>query len=196
MGQITPQGRDLLWGQLKLQRYPSVYVMNTTPLTVPTSIPVANSLNYTVSMHTHTPHLFQGTPNGSSTPPFTSNPTYATTPPVTTPFTPPNQIFIPPFNSFTYLNHVPPPFSGFIPQNPHTQTGHHNFRVNPKIEFRKFDGQDPKGWVIKAELYFEFIPVEDIKKIKLSGLHFEGKPSIWFRYYQASKGLELETVYY
>lgn len=31
--------------------------------------------------------------------------------------------------------------------------------------------------------------MEDIKKMKLSGLHFEGKASIWFRFYQASKGL-------
>lgn len=45
----------------------------------------------------------------------------------------------------------------------------------PKIEFPKFDGNDPKGWVLRAEQYFDFIPIDEFRKVKLSGLHFEGK---------------------
>lgn len=65
---------------------------------------------------------------------------------------------------------------------------HPNFNPTPKIEFPKFDGSDPKGWIIRAEQYFEFINIEEQKKVKLAGLHFEGKASIWYRFYQSSRG--------
>lgn len=103
----------------------------------------------------------------------------------------PHQLVIPHPTSFGYQNqlpmythpsHNPPPF---VSHNP-TST-HHNFNPMPKIEFPKFDGNDPKGWVIKAEQYFEFISIDDFRKVKLSGLHFEGKANVWYRFYQSGR---------
>lgn len=75
---------------------------------------------------------------------------------------------------YTHPSHNPPPYV------PHTPAGfHHHFNPMPKIEFPKFDGTEPKGWIIKAEQYFEFICIDDYRKVKLSGLHFEGKASVW-----------------
>lgn len=71
----------------------------------------------------------------------------------------------------------------------HFSGNHHpNFNHIPKIEFPKFDGSDPKGWIIRADQYFEFINIEEQKKVKLAGLHFEGKASIWYCFYQSSRG--------
>lgn len=36
--------------------------------------------------------------------------------------------------------------------------------------------------------YFEFIHIDETKRTKLAGLHFEGRANIWFRFYQASRG--------
>ena len=102
-----------------------------------------------------------------------------------------HQIVIPPYNPYTYQYHTPT--TGFpnynVPPSPHSHNPNHshNFHPNPKIEFPRFDGNDPKGWVIKAEQYFDFITVEDVKKVKLAGLHFEGKASIWFRFYHSTR---------
>ncbi|XP_074343112.1 uncharacterized protein LOC141680927 [Apium graveolens] len=133
--------------------------------------------------------LFTSSSMGYTTPLPTNSTVYSTvTNPLITPT--PHQIVIPPpFNNYTNQTHIPPPFTGYTPPSPHGHNGFSNFHINPKIEFPKFDGSDPKGWVIRSEQYFEFIPVDDIRKMKLAGLHFEGKASIWFRYYQASKGV-------
>ncbi|KAL8091683.1 hypothetical protein AgCh_034082 [Apium graveolens] len=61
------------------------------------------------------------------------------------------------------------------------------FHPHPKIEFPRFNGIDPKGWVLKAEQYFDFVSIEEAKKVKLAVMHFEGKASTWYRYYQTSK---------
>lgn len=40
---------------------------------------------------------------------------------------------------------------------------------------------------MKAEQYFDFVSVEEVRKVKLAGLHFEGKAAIWFRFYLAGR---------
>lgn len=103
----------------------------------------------------------------------------------------PHQIIIPQPVYFTYPgqihvysnpSHNPLPF---IPQSPTHNQQHFNTR--PKIEFPKFVGTDPKGWVIKANQYFEFINMNEFRKVKLAGLHFEGKASVWYRFYHSSR---------
>lgn len=81
-----------------------------------------------------------------------------------------------------YQNHTPHQIP-LIPQPVHQ----HQFNPIAKLEFPKFDGLDPKGWVIKAEQYFEFVNIDEGRKVKMAGLHFEGKASTWYRYYQVSK---------
>lgn len=87
-----------------------------------------------------------------------------------------------PIHQFSPSHTLPPPSPGL--NNHH----HPNFNPNPKLEFPRFDGTDPKGWIIRAEQYFDFITVEEFKRIKLAGMHFEGKAGVWFRYYQSSRG--------
>lgn len=118
-------------------------------------------------------------------------PLYTVTPPLTTPVSQPHVIpnqqqgFIPPYNPFTYQNHnhtIPPP-------SPQGHTSPATFNFNPKLEFPKFSGTDPKGWVIKAEQYFDFINIEEGRKVKMDGLHFEGKANVWYRFHQSSRGV-------
>lgn len=87
-----------------------------------------------------------------------------------------------PIPMYTHPSHNPPPFVPHTPTSPHQ-----HFNPMPKIEFPKFDGTDPKGWVIKAEQYFEFISIDNFRKVKLSGLHFEGKDNVWYRFYQSGR---------
>lgn len=101
-----------------------------------------------------------------------------------------HQLYIPP-NQFSHHNHTPPythpSHNPPISTNSHARYESQPFNPIPKIEFPKFSGADPKSWVIRAEQYFEFIPMDDNRKVKLSGLHFEGRASVWFRFYQVGR---------
>lgn len=44
-----------------------------------------------------------------------------------------------------------------------------------KIDFPKFFGENPSGWVYKCERFFEYNCVEDKNKVKLAILHLEDK---------------------
>lgn len=55
----------------------------------------------------------------------------------------------------------------------HSGSYHSPFNPVAKLKFPKFDGSDPKGWVIKAEQYFEFVKIDDGRKVKMTGSHFE-----------------------
>ncbi|XP_074355691.1 uncharacterized protein LOC141695333 [Apium graveolens] len=83
---------------------------------------------------------------------------------------------------YTYFGQVP---------NPHLNQhrSEFGFSPHPKLEFPKFNGLDPKGWIIRAEQYFEFICIDKTRKVKLEGMHFEGKAAIWFRFYQSGRGV-------
>lgn len=61
------------------------------------------------------------------------------------------------------------------------------FNPYPKLEFPKYQGTDPNGWLLKVEQYFDFVHVEEEQKIKLAGLHFEGRASVWFHFYQSNR---------
>lgn len=128
----------------------SIYVPNATPHNMPpTNIHIHNSMPYTVSMPTHTPSQFQGVSIGSTTPQFSHNPTYATTTPATIPFSTPNQIFIPPFNSFTYQNHIPPLLMGsYLKAHTHRMDTI-IFISTPILSFQNLMGQTLKDGPLK-----------------------------------------------
>lgn len=72
---------------------------------------------------------------------------------------------------------------GFINQltPTHTMSTTHNRSILiQKLSSLNLMELTQKGWVNKAEQYFDFITMEDAKRVKLYGLHFEGKASIWF----------------
>lgn len=64
-----------------------------------------------------------------------------------------------------------------------------NFNPFPKLEFSKIDGNDPRSWGVKADQYFDFVNIEDGRKVKLAWMQFEGKARIWIRYYQSGGGV-------
>lgn len=90
---------------------------------------------------------------------------------------------------YTHPGHNPPPF---VPSSPTHHTPH--FNPMPKLEFPKFSGVDPRGWVIKVEQYFDFIVMYEFRKVKISGLHFEGQASVWYMFYQSGRTNSLENV--
>ncbi|KAL8102892.1 hypothetical protein AgCh_027426 [Apium graveolens] len=50
----------------------------------------------------------------------------------------------------------------------------------PKLDFPRFDGKDPTGWVNKSENFFMINPLMDSKtKVIFATLHCEGEADIW-----------------
>lgn len=45
-----------------------------------------------------------------------------------------------------------------------------------KLEFPKFFGKDPEGWVYKSENFFEINGIEETQKVKLASIHQEKSP--------------------
>ncbi|XP_042939584.1 uncharacterized protein LOC122274627 [Carya illinoinensis] len=50
-----------------------------------------------------------------------------------------------------------------------------------KIDFPKFNGDNPIGWVYKANHYFALYPMPDGQKIWMASLYMEGIALIWFQ---------------
>lgn len=50
-----------------------------------------------------------------------------------------------------------------------------------KIDFPRFDGENPTGWVYKANHYFALNPMPDGQKILMSSFYLEGSALIWFQ---------------
>lgn len=160
-----------------------VHTMNTvfTPNCTPIYMSTPHQMHYTPPLTTPItgPYLYTNSTATTAVPlhPLTNRLTVF---PSSQPFqTPPLHNQIP---NYIHLSHVPP-------HSPHHQynTSHPHFNPIPKLEFPKFDGTEPKGWSIKADQYFEFINVEDQRKIKLAAIHLEGKASVWYRFYQSNK---------
>lgn len=110
-----------------------------------------------------------------------------------------NHLFIPLQNQIPYYNHTAtyahPNYNSQSSPNTQTKYEPQTFHPIPKIEFPKFTGVDPKSWVLRAEQYFEFIPMDDHRKVKLAGLQFEGRASVWFRYYQVGRVMNTWKVF-
>ncbi|CAN6725982.1 unnamed protein product [Malus baccata var. baccata] len=52
-----------------------------------------------------------------------------------------------------------------------------------KMDFPRFgDGDEPLGWIYKAEHYFDFFNIEEFKKVKMASFHLEGEPLQWFQW--------------
>ncbi|CAA0833666.1 Unknown protein, partial [Striga hermonthica] len=52
----------------------------------------------------------------------------------------------------------------------------------PKIDFPRFDGSQPRSWILKCNGYFKLIPnVPDQQKVVLAAMHFEGRAAQWYQ---------------
>ncbi|KAK6150060.1 hypothetical protein DH2020_017585 [Rehmannia glutinosa] len=60
--------------------------------------------------------------------------------------------------------------------------GIHVISPLPKIEFPRFDGSNPRAWILKCNGYFKLIPnIPDAHKVTLASMHFEGRAALWFQ---------------
>ncbi|PAN47275.1 hypothetical protein PAHAL_9G245100 [Panicum hallii] len=54
----------------------------------------------------------------------------------------------------------------------------------PKLEFPKFDGQNPRLWKDRCELYFEVYSVSDALKPRFAALNFDGVATTWLQNFE------------
>jgi hypothetical protein len=50
-----------------------------------------------------------------------------------------------------------------------------------RLEFPKFDGEDPLNWCYKAEQFFDHYSTQETQRLKISSFHMEGTALIWFQ---------------
>jgi hypothetical protein len=50
-----------------------------------------------------------------------------------------------------------------------------------RIEFPKFDGTDPTGWIYKANKFFHFYKTSYHQKLQLASIHMKGKALFWYQ---------------
>jgi len=61
--------------------------------------------------------------------------------------------------------------------------------IKPKpfrLEFPRFDGDDPETWCCWAEQFFEFYETPDAQRLSISAFHMDGKALVWFQELKAS----------
>lgn len=66
-------------------------------------------------------------------------------------------------------------------------TGQHRagYHPTPKMEFPKFDGENPKVWQDECETYFEIYQVSPGLRTHFAALNFRGTAALWWRNVQA-----------
>ena len=51
----------------------------------------------------------------------------------------------------------------------------------PKLEFPRFDGENPRLWKDRCEMYFEVYGVSDALKPRFAALNFSGAAASWLQ---------------
>ncbi|KAM1097371.1 hypothetical protein ACFX19_015034 [Malus domestica] len=52
-----------------------------------------------------------------------------------------------------------------------------------KLDFPRFqEGDDPLGWIYKAEHYFDYFDIPADKKVRMASFHMEGETLQWFQW--------------
>lgn len=52
----------------------------------------------------------------------------------------------------------------------------------PCIDFPRFDGINPRAWILKCNSYFKLMPsIPDAQRVHLATMHFDGKALSWFQ---------------
>ncbi|XP_026420118.1 uncharacterized protein LOC113316109 [Papaver somniferum] len=59
-----------------------------------------------------------------------------------------------------------------------------NFFRQPKIDFPRFDGFNPRAWLRKCERFFYLNVVDPSKRVDLASIHMDDKADAWFLDYQ------------
>ncbi|KAK6150337.1 hypothetical protein DH2020_015269 [Rehmannia glutinosa] len=67
-------------------------------------------------------------------------------------------------------------------RTPIDQQGMNIINPLPKIDFPRFDGSQPRSWILKCNGYFKLIPnIPDNQKVTLASMHFEGRAAHWYQ---------------
>ncbi|KAK2989331.1 hypothetical protein RJ640_015042 [Escallonia rubra] len=67
-------------------------------------------------------------------------------------------------SEYNHQQNTPPPFTCNLPPP-----------MLPKLSFPRFSGGDPRGWVRKAEQYFDLCPVHEDYKVPYASVHFDSQ---------------------
>ena len=65
-------------------------------------------------------------------------------------------------------------------ERPHTTVNHPH---HLKLHFPKFNGEEPSGWIYRAEQYFEFQNISLEQRLQLASFHLEGIALQWHRWF-------------
>lgn len=52
-----------------------------------------------------------------------------------------------------------------------------------RVDFPRFNGDDPRGWLRRCQRYFMFNPMTDLEKVMLASMHLDGKAEYWYMDY-------------
>ncbi|XP_026459874.1 uncharacterized protein LOC113360593 [Papaver somniferum] len=56
----------------------------------------------------------------------------------------------------------------------------HSINHIPKLDFPRFDGENPKSWIQKCEYYFQMQGVPDVNRTRMAAIHLDGKATKWY----------------
>ena len=74
----------------------------------------------------------------------------------------------------------PPPF-----QQPHQQ----HIQGRPlRLDFPRFEGEEPEGWLFQAEQFFTLNPMPVKQHVTMASIHLRGDAVAWYRWLKSSMG--------
>jgi len=82
--------------------------------------------------------------------------------------------------------------TGLSPPQTPPATRHRNHDYNPrhmKMDFPRWDEDDPSGWVSRAERFFHYHRTPEASRVDIAFIHLEGEAIQWYDWFEASHGL-------
>ena len=79
-------------------------------------------------------------------------------------------------------SHPPHPITGMFPEPPPHRLDHHSVGRSPplpKLDFPKFDGENPRLWRDRCEMYFDVYGVSESSKTRFAALNFSVTAASW-----------------
>jgi hypothetical protein len=76
------------------------------------------------------------------------------------------------------------------PQTPPATRNHiheHNF-PHMKMDFPRWDEDDPFGWLSRAERFFHFYGTPETSRVEIASIHLKGEAVQWYDWFEASRG--------
>jgi hypothetical protein len=82
---------------------------------------------------------------------------------------------------------------GFCDKGPYFQEGsssRYGIQTRPvKLDFPRFDGEDPETWSCRAMQFFYYYATPDRQRLSIASFYMEGKTLIWFQELKLTGGL-------